>query len=215
MNEIVDIWDEDRNFDKVNGITYRNGENLISTPLRDKIVNLDDLPYPAYHLLESPVEKYIQSHGIRNFPIITTRGCPFECIFCSTAAFHGRKYRTRNISKIVDELEYVKEKYNVTNISLVDDNFTMQKDRVFKLCREIRERNLSLKWGCSTRVDLVSKELLKTMKDSGCEDIFFGIESASQDVLKLIKKGFNIKQAKKVEKMAERQGIKNHCSFIM
>lgn len=215
MSELVDVVDKGTKLNEIKGITFRKGDKLVSTPHREKIENLDDLPYPAYHVLEPPLEKYIHIHGVRNCPVITTRGCPFECIFCSTAAFHGRKYRTRKISKIVDELEYVKERYKITHISFVDDNFTMKKDRVFELCREMKNRNLSLKWGCSARVDQVSEGLLKAMKDVGCEDLFFGIESASQDVLNLIKKGFSVQQAKDSVKMAEKLGIKTHCSFII
>jgi radical SAM superfamily enzyme YgiQ (UPF0313 family) len=215
MIELVDTVNKGDKLKDIKGITLREDEKIISTPPRGSIENLDDLPYPAYHLLEPPVEKYIQIYGVRNFPVISTRGCPFECIYCSTAAFHGRKYRTRKIPKVVDEIEYVVDKYKVTNISFLDDNFTMQNNRVFELCEELRKRNLSLEWGCSARVDQVSKELLKAMKDAGCNDIFFGIESASQYVLDLVKKRFSVQQAKDAVKMAEEQNIRTHCSFII
>jgi radical SAM superfamily enzyme YgiQ (UPF0313 family) len=215
MRELVDVVDKGGNLSVVKGITYRIDDRPVSTPSRERIEDLDDLPYPAYHLLDPPVEEYIQTYGVRNFPVLTTRGCPFECVFCSTAALHGRKYRTRSISRVVDELEYVIDKYEVTSVSFVDDNFTMQKDRVFELCREMHTRNLSLNWGCSTRVDLVSEELLRTMKEAGCHDIFFGIESASQRVLNVIQKSFSVQQAKDVVKLAEKIGIRTHCSFIL
>lgn len=215
MSELVAAVEEGGELGEIEGITFREGDEIKSTMDRGKIENLDNLPYPAYHLFEPPVAEYIRSYGVRNFPVITTRGCPFECIFCSTAAFHGRKYRTRNIQKVVDELDYLKEKYDITSISFVDDNFTLQKDRIFELCDEMERRKLSLKWGCSTRTDLVSEELLRAMKQAGCEDIFFGIESASQDVLKLIRKEADIQQAKDVVKMAEKLGIRSHCSFII
>jgi radical SAM superfamily enzyme YgiQ (UPF0313 family) len=100
-------------------------------------------------------------------------------------------------------------------ISFVDDNFTMQNDRIFDLCNEIKQRNLIIEWGCSTRVDLLSEDLLKAMKSAGCGNIFFGIESASQEVLDTIKKGFNIDRAKEIVRLAESIGIKTHCSFII
>jgi radical SAM superfamily enzyme YgiQ (UPF0313 family) len=199
----------------VKGIAFRDGERIVSTPLRPRIENLDDLPYPAHDLLEPSVEEYIGNYGVRNFPMITTRGCPFGCIYCSTMAFHGRKYRTRSIPNVLDELEYLIERYKVNNISFVDDNFTMQNDRVFKLCEEIRNRKLSIEWGCSARVDQVSESLLKTMKETGCRDIFFGIESASQRVLDLVNKRFTVNQAKEAVKKAEQLGIRTHCSFII
>jgi anaerobic magnesium-protoporphyrin IX monomethyl ester cyclase len=215
MPELADALDKKSGLENVKGIAFREGNRVVSTPLRAQIENLDDLPYPAHHLLEPSVEEYIGSYGVRNFPIITTRGCPFGCIYCSTMAFHGRKYRTRSVSKVMEELEYLIEKFKVNNISFVDDNFTMQNDRVFKLCDEIKKRKLSIDWGCSARVDQVTENLLKTMKEAGCKDIFFGIESASQRVLDLVNKRFTLKQAKNAVKKAEEIGIRTHCSFII
>jgi anaerobic magnesium-protoporphyrin IX monomethyl ester cyclase len=215
MPEVADALDKKRGLDKVKGIAFRDGDRIVSTPLKPQIDNLDDLPYPAYHLLEPSVEEYIGNYGVRNFPIITTRGCPFGCIYCSTMAFHGRKYRTRSIARVLDELEYLIGKYRVNNVSFVDDNFTMQNDRVFKLCEGMADRKLAIDWGCSARVDQVSEELLKAMKEAGCKDIFFGIESVSQRVLDLVNKRFTVKQAKETVKKAEKAGIRTHCSFII
>jgi radical SAM superfamily enzyme YgiQ (UPF0313 family) len=130
-------------------------------------------------------------------------------------AFNGRKYRTRSISNVIDELEYLIEKFKVSDISFVDDNFTMQNERVLKLCEEIKKRNFSFEWGCSARVDQVSGGILKVMKSAGCRDLFFGIESASQHVLDLVRKRFKIQEAKKAVKTAEKIGIRTHCSFII
>jgi radical SAM superfamily enzyme YgiQ (UPF0313 family) len=91
----------------------------------------------------------------------------------------------------------------------------MQNERVFALCDEIKKRNLTIEWGCSTRIDLLSEDLLKAMRSAGCENIFFGLESASQEVLDTIRKGFSIERAKEVIKTAEKLGIKTHCSFII
>ncbi|MCP8305161.1 MAG: cobalamin B12-binding domain-containing protein [archaeon] len=215
MSELVYAIDRGLDLSNIKGITFRRDGNTVSTSLRERIDDLDSLPYPAFHLLEPPVEEYIGSGEERGVPVITTRGCPFECIFCSTAAFHGHKYRIRETAKVVDELEYLKDKYKANNISFVDDNFTMQKERVYELCRQMKERNLSMKWGCSTRVDLLTEDLLKTMKEAGCDDIFFGIESASQEVLDIIKKRFTVQQAKDMVIAAEKIGIRTHCSFII
>jgi len=215
FSELVQAVDRGRSFEGIRGLTFRKGGEAVSTPLRDPLEDLDALPYPAFHLLEPSIERYIGVGKTKGFPVITTRGCPYECIFCSTAAFHGHRYRTRKTTKVVDEIEYLMKKYGANNISFVDDNFTMQKARVYELCREIRGRKLSLKWGCSTRVDLLDEALLKTMNACGCEDIFFGIESASQEVLDAIKKRFKVQQAKEMVKAAERLGVKTHCSFIL
>jgi len=216
LSEIACAVEKNRPIENVKGITLRTDDNkTISTPFRKRITNLDKLPYPALHLLEPCVEKYIGNYGVRNYPIITTRGCPFGCIFCSTMAFHGRRYRTRKISKVMDEIEYVLSKFKINDLSIVDDNFTLDRKRVFQFCEQISKRKISVDWGCSARVDQISMELLKEMQKAGCKDIFFGIESASQLVLDKIRKGFNVKQAKDAVIAAEKVGIKTHCSFII
>jgi len=215
MCDIIDALEHGKKLASVDGITYRHGGKVISTPLRQRIENLDELPFPALHLLEPPIENYISKGEKKGLPILTTRGCPFECIFCSTTALHGRKYRTRSIGNVLDEVEHLKDKYKVNVISFVDDNFTMQNDRILALCNEITKRNLIIEWGCSTRIDLLSEDLMKAMRSAGCGNIFFGIESASQEVLDTIRKGFSIKKAKEIVGTAEKLGMKTHCSFII
>lgn len=215
MSELSNAIDKNTSLEEVKGISFKKEGRLVSTPFRGRIENLDELPYPAHDLLEPSPDEYVGRYGARNFPVITTRGCPFGCVYCSTMAFHGRKYRTRSVANVIGELEYLIEKFNANSISFVDDNFTMQKERVFKLCEEMKRRNLSMDWGCSARVDQVSEELLYVMKGAGCKDIFFGIESASQRVLDIVRKGFNVQQAKDAVKTAEKLGIRTHCSFII
>ena len=215
LSEIAESLEGGRTPTDVLGISYRDGSRIVSTPLRERMEDLDSLPFPAYHLLDPTPEAYIGNGVVRCMPVITTRGCPFNCIFCSTASLHGRKYRVRDNSRVVDEIEYLVEKYKINNVSFVDDNFTMRKDRVEGLCSEMKKRQVPVKWGCSTRIDLLSKDLVGTMKDAGCEEIFFGIESASQKVLDTIRKDFSIEQAKQVVRMVEEMGIKTHCSFIL
>jgi anaerobic magnesium-protoporphyrin IX monomethyl ester cyclase len=215
LTEIAESLEGGRIPTDVLGISYRDGSRIVSTPLRERMEDLDSLPFPAYHLLDPKPEAYIGNGAVRCMPVITTRGCPFNCIFCSTASLHGRKYRVRDNSKVVDEIEYLVEKYKINNVSFVDDNFTMRKDRVEGLCSEMKKRQVPVKWGCSTRIDLLSKDLVGTMKDAGCEEIFFGIESASQKVLDTIRKDFSIEQAKQIVRMVEEMGVKTHCSFIL
>lgn len=215
MCEIAEALEAGTAFSEINGLTYREGSAIQSTPPRNRLEDLDELPYPAFDLLEPSVEDYIKLYGVRNFPIITTRGCPFECVFCSTSAFHGRKYRTRKVNSIVDEIQYLIGKYKIENISFVDDNFTMQKDRVVDLCNELKKRGVSIKWGCSSRVDQLPEDLIKTMAEAGCNSIFFGVESASQPVLDFIKKGFSVKQAQETVKLCEKLGVRTHVSFII
>ncbi len=97
LGDLVNALEKKASLNQVKGLTYREGALILSTPAQSRLENLDELPYPAFDLLEPTVEDYIKLYGVRNFPIITTRGCPFECAFCSTSAFHGRKYRTEKL----------------------------------------------------------------------------------------------------------------------
>ncbi len=213
MLELVRALEENNPLQNVKGISFKKAGEVISNPFRERIKNLDQLPYPDYRSLEPSVEDYLGDSKKRNFPVLTTRGCPFGCIYCSTMAFNGRTYRARSVASVVGELQYLMDEYRMNDVSFVDDNFTMQKDRVFSLCSEIKK--LGITWGCSARVDQISEELLTAMRDAGCTDVFFGIESASQRVLDTIRKGFTIEQAKTTVKTAEKLGIKTHCSFII
>jgi radical SAM superfamily enzyme YgiQ (UPF0313 family) len=216
FSQLVKAIENGVDLKRVKGVVFRGKNNkVISTPLRERIENLDSLPFPAYHLLDPPVEEYIGKHKVRALPILTTRGCPFDCIYCSTTALHGRKYRTRSVSHIIEQIKFLKNKYKINTVSFVDDNFTMQQERVFELCKLIKKEDLSINWGCSTRTDLLTSKLLAEMKAAGCNNIFFGIESASEKVLKIIKKGVNVNHSKKIVKQAEKLGIKTHCSFIL
>ena len=113
MCDIIDALEKGKKLDSVDGITYRDGGKVISTPLRQRIEDLDALPFPALHLLEPPIESYISKGEKKGLSMLTTRGCPFNCIFCSTTALHGRKYRTRSVGNVVKEVEYLHNKYKV------------------------------------------------------------------------------------------------------
>jgi radical SAM superfamily enzyme YgiQ (UPF0313 family) len=119
------------------------------------------------------------------------------------------------VTNVVLELEYLIDHYKVDKVSFIDDNFTMQPIRVFALCQEMKKRGLSIKWGCNARVDQVNEEILKVMKEAGCRDVFCGIESVSQRALNIVKKGYRVQQARDAVKMAEKLGIKTHCSFVL
>ena len=212
MAELADALENGRSLIEVKGTSFRVEGRIVSNPDRERIEDLDCLPFPAHHLLDPKIEKYFT---YTSPPVLTTRGCPFSCIYCSTMAFHGRKYRTRSVANVILELEHLIDHYKVDKISFIDDNFTMQTGRVFALCQEIKKRDLAIKWGCNARVDQVNEEILKVMKEAGCRDVFFGIESVSQRALDVVKKGYRIRQARDAVKMAEKLGIRTHCSFVL
>lgn len=198
----------------IRGIAYRDNGSVLVTPRREKLEVLDELPLPAFDLVALPdIETYFTLS--RDLPILTSRGCPYKCAFCSTSVMHGQKYRKRDPVKIVDEMEYFRNKYQITNFSVVDDTFTVDKERTKKICYEIIRRNLEIVWGCSARVDTLTHDMIRIMSKAGCRGIFFGIESLDDNILRKIKKGFTARRAVRMVKMALEEGIAVDTSFIL
>ncbi|MEM5832118.1 MAG: radical SAM protein [Candidatus Aenigmatarchaeota archaeon] len=143
------------------------------------VQNLDSLLFPAYHLF--PMKKYTRHTGI----ILSSRGCPYSCIFCS---LHSEKVRFRTPRNVIEELKLLKEEYKIEKIEFEDNNFTINRKRVIDFCNQLLKEKLEIKWSCQTRSDLVDINILKIMKKSGCELISFGVETFSEKLQQKIKK---------------------------
>lgn len=166
------------------GIMYRENEKVIETPQRALVEDLDAIPFPRYHTFD--MNKYP-----RAIPLVTSRGCPYQCIFCPIASVMGRGFRVRSFSSVVDEIEFWHEK-GFRDFSIADDVFNFNKERVYAICDEIKKRNLlGLRIRCSNgiRADRVDRALLMTMKEAGFYCLAFGVESASDRILTILKKG--------------------------
>ena len=161
------------------------------------IDDLDSLPYPAYHLL--PIKHYRPSTGnykrLPGMSIISSRGCPGRCTFCNTDAC-GKKVRFRSAENIIGEIELLQKKYGVREISFYDDTFTAFKANVLKFCRLIRDKKIDITFSCMSRVDMVDFETLKAMREAGCHQIGYGIESASPQIMAAIKKPITLERVK-------------------
>jgi anaerobic magnesium-protoporphyrin IX monomethyl ester cyclase len=217
MLDLARAWMSDRQLRRVKGISYREGKKIVVTESRKRIENLDELPYPAFHLLSlSSIEDYpTLKHRDRILPMLTSRGCPYYCVFCATSVLHGKKYRKRTAKSVVDEIEYNNKKYHANGVAFIDDIFTLDQERTEKICDEIQRRRLSIKWACSTRVDCVTPQLLRKMREAGCFNIFYGIESANDKVLQKVRKGFNLEQVRNAIRWTQQQGIRIDASFIL
>ena len=172
------------------GTTVRKDGKIIKNTDRPYIEDLDILPFPARHLW--PLEELRKVEDV--FYLTTTRGCIYWCEFCAAVRMFGRRYRMRSIKNVVDEIEYLHKTYCATQFTFCDDAFTVDKARTEELCDEIKKRGLKIKWNCGTRVDMVTKELLITMRDAGCVSVWFGVESGSQHVLDEMQKGISTEQ---------------------
>src|SRR5659263_90689 len=216
---IIDLYkaiDDTKKLENVHGITYREKDSIKSTPSRPPITDLDALPFLAYHLL--PLEKYKlhPPHGIKHpfMAMMTSRGCPYNCIYCSKPIF-GSKFRAQSPKRTVDEIEYLKEHFGINEITFYDDSFTLDKKRITQLCEEIKMRDLDIPWTCETRVNLITEELLKKMKNSGCYMIAYGIESGSQMVLDNLRKGVTLEQVKNAIILTHKARISTIGYFMM
>lgn len=215
--ELMAVWPDKSKFDKILGITYRdeNGE-IRENAFRPFLHNLDDLPFPAWHLF--PMEKYwrpIDFTKINTIGVISSRGCPNHCIYCCNAAFGKASLRLRDPIKFVDELEYIHNKYNYHGFNIWDDTMTVVKDHVLKICREIIKRNLDIKWYARARVNTVDYDMLAAMKEAGCIRISYGVESASPRILKIIKKNITPEQALNAIKLTADLGLGVSVNFMV
>ena len=149
--------------------------------------------------------------------MITSRGCPGKCVFCSIHCVWGRGWRHRSAKSVVDEIEHLVKKYGVREIHFEDDNLTLKKERTLEFCRLIKKRKLDIKWTTPNGVAIWSldEELLKTMKESGCYKLCFGIETGSAETQKFIRKNIDLERAKKIIRLANRIGIWTHAFFIV
>jgi anaerobic magnesium-protoporphyrin IX monomethyl ester cyclase len=201
-----------KDFYDVLGITCRKGKEILRNPDRPYIEDLDSLPFPAHHLW--PIER-LRKYGKVIFPLVTSRGCVYWCNFCSAVRMFGRRFRMRSPTNVVDELEFLNKKYGADQFTFYDDAFTVDQSRVEKICMEIQNRKLRIKWDCGTRVDMVTKDLLQKMRKAGCIAVWLGVESGSQRVIDAMGKGFTLEKTKKAFKLAKEAGIMTIASVVL
>jgi anaerobic magnesium-protoporphyrin IX monomethyl ester cyclase len=221
--DIASFFEGHKDMSNVQGIAYRKNNTIVLNQPRPFIKNLDELPYPAYHLVD--MEQYLEPKNIeyrsfknRAISMVTSRGCPFNCCFCSVHLHMGKMFRAHSASYVVNHIEYVISKYRVKTIFFEDDNLTFDLKRFEMICDKIIEKGLKFKWETPNgiRADYLTFRLLKKMKKSGCQSVFFGIESGDQYVLdKVIGKSLRLKDVVKVAKMCKDIGLKTGAFYII
>jgi anaerobic magnesium-protoporphyrin IX monomethyl ester cyclase len=196
----------------VKGIAYRDNGNIKLNPSRELIEDLDSIPFPARHLV--PFESYSTTQG-KTSDMITSRGCVFNCKYCSSSRIMGKKFRTRSPENVADEIEHLMDRYKLENIAFMDDTFMLNKRRAEKIAEEINTRGLDIGFVASSRVDMVNKGLLEKLKSAGLTTLYYGVESGSQRILNLMKKGITLKQAENAVRSAKDVGVEVLTSFIL
>lgn len=194
----------------VKGITYQANGTVVKTPDRPFIQDMDSIPFPARDMMD--VDQYHESVG---GSLITSRGCPWKCLYCSTSQFHGHKYRPHSAQYVVNEMEMLVKEYGCEKIGIADDLFTFDRKRVIDICDLIHKRDLKVTWGCSVRADTFDRELLEKMHEAGCDVLFIGVETVDDTVMKTIRKRLKIEKVKEAIKLAKDVGFKIKASFIL
>lgn len=197
----------------VDGISYKAGSNIFHNKSRDFIEDLDNLPFPARELIDN--QRY--TLPIINRPytlLISSRGCPYNCIFCTANTYYGKKLRLRSPENILREIEHIITKHGIRDITMWSDTFTLNRDFVVKICQGIIESGLNIFWMSNSRVDKVDRELLSLMKRAGCIGISYGVESGVQEILDNIKKGITIQQIRDAFRWTHEVGIETLAHII-
>lgn len=193
----------------ISGIVYRGNGSLVVTPDRPFIENLDSLPFPARHLLGN-LDNYAMKPGV-----ISSRGCPFGCAFCSSTVMWGKRTRFRSVRNVISEINMLIKDFSLKRFWFTDDTFTLDRKRALKLCSELEKIRPQIKWGCVTRADMVDEQILCAMKRAGCTSVQYGIESANAKTMTVLgKKIFREEIEKKVD-TAQKVGLRVFGSFVI
>ena len=209
--ELCSALEEGQDYSSIEGLCYKLDDGAIKVSGPRIVMDLTKLPMPSYHLL--PMEKYSSIIGMT--PVSTmmgSRGCPYQCGFCFKTP-SDKKYRTRSVENIVDEIEFLIENYKIKEVMFYDD--IMPRAYARDLSNEIIKRDVKIKWQTPQRVNLVNPELLKLMAKAGCHILRFGVEQGDPDMMQLVEKRTTIDQVHKSFQQANDAGIKTFAYFII
>lgn len=199
-----------RDLSQVPGLSWLEGGEVRRTPEPPAPDDID--PFHTVH-------RFDEVHGVdvaEQYPIvITSRGCPAQCTFCNTPFYWGRAMRFRSAPNVADEIDLLRRRHGLAYFSIRDDTFTARKSRVLALCRELLERRIHVLWNCQSRVNLVDEERLLAMKRAGCDQLQFGVESASPEILEGLAKKIRVDQIERALSLCRQVGIKTSAYFIV
>jgi len=200
---------------EIKGIVFKKGGQIIFNSPRERIGNLDELPFPAYDLL--PMDRYYPAKGsyerLPAISMLTSRGCPGRCAFCNKTL--GEKMVFRSAGSLFKEIKMLVNDFKIRQIMFYDDTFTVYKDNIKKFCQLLLNEKIDIAWCCFSRVDYIDLEILKLMKKAGCHQIMYGIESGDQKVLDSINKKTDLGLSRKVVELTKKAGIDVRGAFML
>ncbi len=197
----------------VPGVIFKKEGQVVKTGRPERVLNLDDLPFPAWHHYH--LDLYDNMYGGRKcLPVISSRGCPFHCVYCFKGVF-GDKIRMRSAANVVEEIMFFKNKYDIGAVLFCDDLFTVKRKRVEEFCHLLLEKKMDIIWRCLGRADQVDYDLLSLMKKAGCRSIALGIESGNQEVLDKVGKRISLKRVAEAIQACRRVGIVSKGYYII
>jgi radical SAM superfamily enzyme YgiQ (UPF0313 family) len=199
---------DDFDFSAIPGVTFRCDDKVVRNPNSPVVRNLDVLPLPAFDLDPN-------IGNISGIHLELGRGCPFACTFCSTNDFFRRNFRLKSPAKVIENMRTIKAKYGVNFISLVHDMFTVDRKRVLAFCNALLKSGENFSWGCSARTDCVDEDLIQTMAQAGCRGMFYGVETGSTRIQKIINKRLDLAEAERHIAVNDKHGINTAVALIV
>lgn len=211
--ELINNIDQPNQLKDINNLAYKSNDQIVINKITEYNKNLNELPFPARHLVPYKRYRSILSGDNAITTMFTSRGCPYRCAFCDRPNM-GKIFRSRSAENVVNEMEKCLE-MGIDEIFIYDDTFTVDKQRVINICDEIIKRNLKFTWDVRARVDTVNEEVLRKLKQAGCVRIHYGVESGTEKILKVLNKGIHLDQVVKVFNLTKKIGISTFAYFMV
>jgi radical SAM superfamily enzyme YgiQ (UPF0313 family) len=206
IKEIIERIEHKAGLEGINGVIFRKGEKIIRNHPRELVKDINLLPFPDF-----------EAGGVKQiceYPILTSRGCPYNCIFCFSHI--GRRWRERNPDNVIEELKEAREKFSINSFGVWDPVFNLTTKHVVNFCSLLIKENLNLPWNCySVRADRVAEEQARMMKESGCQHVFMGVETLDDEIMKRINKKEKVEDVKKAVEIYHKHGLKVTGFFIL
>jgi len=217
--ELLDAVNGKRPLSSVKGIYYRDAGVVKFTGIRGPVEDLSKLPLPAYHLVDrsrfTTRRSEIRGRWSKSGWVMTSRGCPSSCTFCSAHRMFGKRVRYRKIDHVFAEIDLLVKNYDIETLVLMDDTFTVSRSYVAEFCKRVKIDHPRILWDCQARVNFFDEEYAKVLKESGCIQVDFGVESGSQKVLDRLKKGIKVEQTIKAFDICRKYGLRTVATIMV